>query len=70
MKKLIKKNERIDIMVMIMTMTMTMIMKVIIHDFSKECILFTFYVNMCLLFLYIYFIKNNINQIFKTNINL
>ena len=41
-----------------------MIKKVIILDFLMSDILFTFDVNMCLLFLYIYFNKNNINKNF------
>ena len=49
---------------MVMIMTMIMIMKVIIHDLIKSAILFTFCVNMCLLILYIYFNKININQNF------
>lgn len=43
---------------------MIIIMKVIIYDFLKSAVLFTFDVNMCLLFLYIYFNKNNINKNF------
>ena len=39
-------------------------MKVIIHDFLMSVILFTFYVNMCLLFLYTYFNIININKNF------
>ena len=39
-------------------------MKEIIYDILKSAVLFTFDVNMYLLFLYIYFNKNNINKNF------